>query len=440
MRPDIRPDLRPDLRTDTRRTGGLLGALFVLCALVPAPLHASYEAPQQASQALPGVAQPGAELPRQGLPLPEQPGPDRIVPVERPEAIRGIYLNAWQSGSSVRTDNALALARRTEINTFVIDVKDATGYVSYNTGVGLAREVGADGEIRIRNLARLLEKMADEGVYPIARIVVFKDALLPESRPDLALQDSTGAAWVDGRGDRWVNPYHTDVWDYHIALAREAIELGFAEIQWDYIRFPDRPGSEMASVVFPHREGRSRPAIIRAFLEYSRAELADLEAPLTADVFGVATTVLTDVGIGQRWEDIVDVVDATLPMIYPSHYYRGSFGFDSPNAHPYEVVLGALESAVRRSAEVEGATRIIPWLQDFTLGAPPYGADQVRAQIQATYDAGLDEWILWNASGRYTEAALEPAPIEPEPIEPAPLEPTPELAPEGPARPGSPEG
>ncbi len=329
--------------------------------------------------------------------------------VERPDAIRGIYLNAWQAGSTVRIDAATGLARRTEINTFVLDLKDATGYVSHPTGVGLARELGADGEVRIRNPRALLERLDAEGIYPVARIVVFKDALLPEVRPDLAIQDSTGAAWRDGRGDRWVNPYHPEVWEYHLALAREAAELGFAEIQWDYVRFPDRPGSELWEVVYPGAEGRSRSAIIREFLAWSREELSDLGIPVTADVFGVATTATSDVGIGQRWEDVVDVVDAVLPMIYPSHYYPGSFGFDQPNAHPYEVVRLALEAALRRSAEVEGAGRIIPWLQDFSLGEPRYGPEEVRAQIRAVHDVGLDEWILWNASGRYTEEALSPA-------------------------------
>ncbi|TVP76585.1 MAG: GTP-binding protein [Gemmatimonadales bacterium] len=302
----------------------------------------------------------------------------------------------------------MGLARRTEINTFVMDVKDATGFVSYPTTVPMALEVGADQELRIRNPRALLERLAREGVYPVARIVIFKDALLPEVRPDLAIQDSIGAAWVDGRGEQWVNPYSRAVWEYHVALAREAVELGFAEIQWDYVRFPDRPASELREVVYPGAEGRSRTDAIREFLAFSREELADLEVPVTADVFGVATTATSDVGIGQRWEDLVDVVDAILPMIYPSHYYAGSFGLDHPNAHPYTVVRLALEAALRRSGEVEGAARIIPWLQDFSLGEPRYGAEEVRAQIRAVHDVGIQEWILWNASGRYTEEALRP--------------------------------
>jgi hypothetical protein len=205
-----------------------------------------------------------------------------------------------------------------------------------------------------------------------------------------------------------VNPWAEEVWDYHIELAREAVELGFPEIQWDYVRFPDRPASEMAAAVFPGGEGKRRSQAIRAFLKRARAELADLDVPLTADVFGVAASVDRDVGIGQLWEDIVDVVDATLPMIYPSHYWAGSFGFQSPNDYPYEVVAAATRDALRRTEGVEGAGRIIPWLQSFTLGPPAYAAPEIRAQIQAVYDQGIGDWILWNSAGRYPEDAFEP--------------------------------
>jgi hypothetical protein len=136
----------------------------------------------------------------------------------------------------------------------------------------------------------------------------------------------------------------------------------------------------------------------------------------TVDVFGVTTSFRRDIGIGQLWETFIDVVDVALPMVYPSHYWEGSFGVAEPNGYPYEVVRAALRDAVRRSAGVEGAGMTRPWLQDFSLGQPIYAGAEVRAQIQATYDAGLDEWVLWNPGSRYTIAALEPVggfPLEP---------------------------
>jgi hypothetical protein len=147
---------------------------------------------------------------------------------------------------------------------------------------------------------------------------------------------------------------------------------------------------------------------VRGFLEYSREVLGAEGAQVTADVFGVTTSYRRDVGIGQVWESFIDRVDVALPMVYPSHYWTGSFGYEKPNAYPYEIVRRAMRDAVSRSAQVEGAGAVRPWLQDFTLGDPPYGAPEIRAQIQAAYDAGVEEWILWNPGSRYTESALMP--------------------------------
>jgi hypothetical protein len=326
----------------------------------------------------------------------------------RPEHIRGIYLNAWAAGSTRRVAALLELARRTEINTFVIDIKDASGYVSHRTAVPLASEVGATGEIRVRDLPGLLWRLHEEGVYPIARIVMVQDPVLAAARPDMAAQERNGEVFEDGKGIVWLNPYDRRVWDYHIALAREVAGMGFPEIQWDYVRFPDIPASEKERVVYPGAGEVLQHQVISEFLSYSRDQLRDLGVVVTADVFGVTTSATRDVGIGQLWESLIGNVDVALPMVYPSHYWKGSFGYQTPNAYPYEVVKRALQDALRRSATVEGAGATRPWLQDFTLGPPRYGAPEVRAQIQATYDAGLLEWILWNPGSRYTEAALEP--------------------------------
>jgi len=339
----------------------------------------------------------------------QSPLPDSVeLRFERPEHVRGLYLNAWASGSTRRVDALLELAAETEINTFVLDIKDATGYLSHRSDVPLAQEIGANDERRIRDLRGLLEKLHAADIYPVARIVIVKDPLLAAAHPERAVQDTAGGPWVDGKGTIWLNPYDTAVWDYHVDIAREVVGMGFPEIQWDYVRFPDAPKSQLARAHFPGAEGRTRAQAIRELLAYTRQELGD-GVEITADVFGVTTSASADVGIGQVWEEFIDVVDVALPMVYPSHYWRGSFGLDVPNAYPYEVVKAALDDAVRRSGEVEGAGGTRPWLQDFTLGEPTYGAPEVRAQIQATYDAGLTEWILWNPGSRYTPDALQPA-------------------------------
>jgi len=325
-----------------------------------------------------------------------------------PAAVRGIYANAWVAGSRARMDGLLDIARSTEVNSIVIDIKDASGFVSHRTEVPLAHEIGATGELRIADLPGLLDRLEQEGVYPIARIVIVKDPIVAKYRPELAVQDTAGGVWIDSKGIVWLNAYSKDVWDYHVAIAREVALMGFPEIQFDYVRFPDAPQEDLARAVFPGADGRSKAAAIREFLQYARSELSDLGVQVTADVFGMTTSVRRDVGIGQLWESFIDVVDVALPMVYPSHYWEGSFGFETPNARPYEIVRRAVSDAVQRSAGVEGAGRTRPWLQDFSLGAPPYAGAEVRAQIQATYDAGVDEWILWNPSSRYTVSALEP--------------------------------
>jgi len=364
--------------------------------------------PGETSAASGGEAMDGSASGELAAGTPEDPLPDTAeLRFERPEHVRGLYLNAWASGSTRRVDALLELAAETEINTFVLDIKDATGYLSHRSDVPLAQEIGANDERRIRDLRGLLEKLHAADIYPVARIVIVKDPLLAAAHPELAVQDTAGGPWVDGKGIIWLNPYDTAVWDYHLDIAREVVGMGFPEIQWDYVRFPDAPRSQLARAHFPGAEGRPKAQAIRELLAYTRDELGD-GVEVTADVFGVTTSAAGDVGIGQVWEEFIDVVDVALPMVYPSHYWQGSFGMDAPNAYPYEIVKAALEDAVRRSEEVEGAGITRPWLQDFTLGKPTYGAPEVRAQIQATYDAGLTEWILWNPGSRYTPEALEP--------------------------------
>ena len=360
----------------------------------------------------PRVTAPVASAPIRLPPSPPAATVESVRPAgerfPRPRAVRGLYVNAWAAGSNSRMRALMDIALRTEVNAFVIDIKDATGYISHHTSVPLAHEIGATNEIRIADLRGLLERLEAERVYPIARITIVQDPILAKYRPELAVQDTAGGVWVDSKGIVWLNAFHRGVWDYHVAIAREVAMMGFPEIQFDYVRFPDAPAEDMARAVFAGAGGRSKATAIRQLLEHARAELEDLDVQFTADVFGVTTSADRDVGIGQVWESFIDQVDVALPMIYPSHYWRGSFGYQVPNAFPYEVVLRALRDAERRSARIEGAGTTRPWLQDFSLGQPPYAAAEVRAQIQATYDAGIDEWILWNPGSRYTEAALEP--------------------------------
>jgi hypothetical protein len=304
------------------------------------------------------------------------------------------------------------LAKTTEVNALVIDVKDDRGFVLYRSRVPLAQEIGADTN-RPMSAARvraILDTMRAHDIYPIARIVVAKDPLLAQAKLEWAIKrkDDSTEPWLDKNGKPWLDPHHREVWQYAVDLAKEAVDYGFSEVQFDYVRFPDEKRLAREAT-FPLAAGRVRAQVIRDQLAFARAALKETRVPMTIDVFGLTATDTTDMGIGQRWELFVDQADVVLPMAYPSHYARGTYSLGNPNAHPYAVIDHTLRDAKRRSADVPGAAKVVPWYQDFTLGPPRYHADQVRAQIRAGYDNGVMSWMLWNPGSRYTADALKPS-------------------------------
>lgn len=366
-----------------------------------------------------GSPQPGAgDIPSQGAPGTSSTSrgtdavkPREIVHVPAPDTLRGLYVNRWAALGRKLTD-LIGVAKRTEVNALVIDVKDDRGFVLYRSSVPLAREIGADTAdghwMSSSKLRAVLDTMTAHNIYPIARIVVAKDPLLAQKKLDLAImRKSDLKPWLDKNGHPWLDPHQRVVWQYAVDLAREAHELGFSEVQLDYVRFPDEKRL-ISETVYPLANGRTRAQVIRDQLGFVRSALKPLGMRVTADVFGLTATDTTDMGIGQRWEMFVDQVDVVLPMIYPSHFARGTYKLRNPNARPYETIDHALKDAIARSDSIPNAASIIPWYQDFTLGAPRYGASQIRAQMKAGYDNGFQSWILWNPSSNYTLAALEP--------------------------------
>ncbi|MDB4948852.1 MAG: hypothetical protein JWM27_1501 [Gemmatimonadetes bacterium] len=353
-----------------------------------------------------------------------KPGPPRTP---RPDSLRALYVNGWAAGSHARMAELLRIADSTEVNAFVVDVKESDTYLSYaRTEIPLAKEIGADQRPASRWFPALLDTLRAHHVYPIARIVVFKDRMLAERRPEMAIRHVNGGVWKDQKGKPWVNPYDRRVWNYNVAIAREALEMGFQEVQWDYVRFPDVVPALQRTMAFPGAGATTKADNIHDFIAYSKQQLAPYGAPITADVFGLSTHLEGDVGIGQNWEKIVSVADAVQPMVYPSHYFAGMYGFQQPNQHPFEFVRLAMEDAAVRTRWVRESGRrtgeVIPWLQAFSapwLDDFTYGPVQLRQQIQATYDAGLKSWILWNPGSRYDIylPALRPASGAPSALE-----------------------
>ena len=383
------------------------------------PLVAAVAAALLAACADAPGAQPPADSGRAGPPAatgadtlaPDSLARPRVPLVPTPDTLRGLYVNRW-AAIGQKIHKLIDVAKRTEVNALVIDVKDDRGYLLYPSRVPLAREIGADARnseimpMSHKRLRALLDTMRAHDIYPIARIVVVKDPMLAERKREWAIKrKSDGTPWLDKSGKPWLDPHQKGVWDYAVDLAIEAVDLGFSEIQFDYVRFPDEQRL-VREASFPLAAGRFRADVIASQLADARKRLAPLGVPMTIDVFGLTTSDTTDMGIGQRWEAFIAQADVVLPMTYPSHYANGSYRIAKPNANPYAVIDAALKDAKRRSEGIAGAAKVIPWYQDFTLGAPRYGAAQVRAQMQAGYDNGIASWILWNPSSNYTTAAL----------------------------------
>lgn len=328
-----------------------------------------------------------------------------------PPQIRGIYLNAYAAGSRNRLGQLLALADRTEINTFVIDVKTEAG-IHFTSESELARSLEQPGHVTIGSLAALADTLHAHGLHAIGRIVVFKDPILSKARPELSVRKHDGSLWKDKKGNTWVSPWEPDVWDYNIGIAREVIQAGFDEVQFDYVRFPEAFPS-LPEQVHPKAAGSKTDAIV-AFLARARSRIHPLGGIVAADVFGLSPNDPKDVNIGQQWEPILAVADHVLPMVYPSHYFPTHLkGVPRPNRMPYETVFTSLGIGVIRATRLADAgvqpARVIPWLQAFS--APwvdrnfDYGPKQAAAQIRGVYDVGLDDWIFWHPGSKYEQIA-----------------------------------
>ena len=381
-------------------------------------------------------------------------------PIERPK-VKGIYVTGPMAGTQ-NMDGLIDLVDRTELNAMVIDLKNDEGYVVCETTSPLVEELGTMKRY-VRDMPGLVARCKEKGIYLIARIVAFKDPLLTAARPEWSLHKGDGTVFLDKDGAAWVNPYEKEAWEYLHQIAEGAAALGFDEVQFDYVRFSTDAG--MQDVDFgPQAEGLSKMQIIEAFAEYMADCLHPLGVAVSADVYGMVIDSQVDQQIvGQDYAALARHLDYISPMVYPSHYGPYNYDIPVPDAQPYETVLAAMQASRKTLAGIGTETgsvsenepgpvgsvsghepgpvgsisgndlgaaetvsgneiaalqpmdgiraKVRPWLQDFTAswvaGHISYGPEQIRAQIQAVYDAGYEEWILWNASNRYTEGGLQ---------------------------------
>lgn len=320
---------------------------------------------------------------------------------------KALYLSFYGIGSSKLREAALGLIDTTQLNAVVVDIKSDRGMIPYKTSLALAEEIGAERIITIADARNLLEGLHREHLYVIARIVVFKDDLLSKARPDLAVKRSSGAIFKDREDSGWTDAFSKEAWNYNIAIAVEAASLGFDEIQFDYVRFPDEPG-----LVFSMPNTlENRLAAVTGFLEEAHKRLVPYNVFLAADIFGYVMWSLDDTHIGQRLQELSSVVDYISPMLYPSCFQFGIPGYRLPVAHPYEIVFNSLQEAHERTGIAP--IRVRPWLQafrDYAFDRRLFGGSEIKAQIAAAEDFGTDGWMLWNPQNIYSPAGLESDP------------------------------
>ncbi len=336
-----------------------------------------------------------------------QPTRDAIEVVMKPQVVKAAYLTYFGVGDKGIRGRVLELAARTELNAVVIDVKGDRGWILYRTEVPEALAVGAQGPGTLKDFDGLMADLKARGLYTIARIVTFKDNILANSRPDLAIIDTrTGKPWIDNEKLAWVDPFREEVWRYNVAIAREAAKRGFDEIQFDYVRFPTDGKLGAAKYASPNNKETRLPAIA-GFLGLARRELGPLGVYVAADVFGYTAFNENDTDIGQRIEELAPHLDYFCPMVYPSGYHVGIPGFRNPVQHPYEIVHESVRLIQKRASHTR--VRVRPWLQDFkdyAFDKRIFGVTEIRAQIKGADDAGAVGWMLWNPRNDYTAGAL----------------------------------
>ena len=328
---------------------------------------------------------------------------DIVEHIKTPKPLKAIYMSSWAAGSQSFREHMFDLASTTEINAVVIDIKDYTGKISFEVDDPEIQKFKAV-EVRIPDIKELIETLHNMNIYVIGRISSFQDSHLINIHPEWAVKTKSGSVWKDNKGVKWLEVGAKPVWDYLINIAKYSYSIGFDEVNFDYIRFPS--DGDLSTIQYEWTGGRPRSEVLKDFFMYVRANMSEIDMPISADLFGLTTSAMGDLGIGQVLEDALAYFDYVAPMVYPSHYGYGFNGIAKPATKPYEVIKIALEDGIKKAQRADlPPEKIRPWLQDFDLGAK-YTPDMVRAQIQATYDVGLDSWMLWNAGARYQKKAL----------------------------------
>lgn len=333
--------------------------------------------------------------------------------------VRAVYATGWAIGTPSIRESMITSLKENGFNAIVIDIKDEAGQLSYDSKVQTAIDTNASKKM-IRDITAVINEFKENDIYVIGRIVTFKDPNYASKVSSISYKTSDGSIWKDYSGNAWPNPYNRETWNYPIELAKEAAALGFEEIQFDYIRFPSSEGRTSQIVYGFDKDTKTKADIISEYLEKVMKELEPYDVTISADVFGIITKRDGDFeNIGQDFSRIAGIVDVICPMVYPSHYNFNEYKISKPDRNPYEIVYNALDDAYERletytsGDKTKKVAKIRPYLQDFTaswLGSGnylTYGTEEVRKQIQASYDLGIYDFTLWDPSNKYCYSALE---------------------------------
>lgn len=326
-----------------------------------------------------------------------------VAHVSTPEKVKAIYMTACVAGTPSWRKSLKELIETTELNSVVIDIKDYTGDVSFKQGA----------KCFVRDLKEFIAELHESDIYVIGRISVFQDPAYTKLHPELAVKSkNTGGVWKDRKGLSFVDVSSKPYWEHIVALSNESYELGFDELNFDYIRYPsdgDMKDAEYANL----NASTTKAMMLESFFSYLKNELDGTGVVTSADLFGLTTVAYDDLGIGQELKRALPYFDYVAPMVYPSHFAKGTNGLTNPAANPYEIIKYSMSGGREKEILLYGTStpsKLRPWIQDFDLGAT-YGVAEVKAQIRASDELGLPGWMIWDPANRYTTAAFDKAPL-----------------------------
>ncbi len=325
--------------------------------------------------------------------------------IKTPRYVRAVYMSSWIGGNKKLRSRLIDFIDKSRINAVVLDIKDYSGLISFPLKHELIQKYKTTGN-RIDDIEELISELHNRNIYIIGRVTTFQDPLLAKVKPEFAFKrKDNGKVWRDRKGLAFIDPQQKEAWSYFLAIAEASYQLGFDEINFDYIRYPSDGNIKNLNY---NMRGKTKMEVMKEFYQFLDEELREQEIPISADLFGFVASRDDGIpGIGQKLVDALPYFDAIAPMVYPSHYPKNYLGFSNAAAHPYEVVLHEMRLAREKAKSLDlPETSLRTWIQDFDMGAS-YGKKEVQDQIKASYEAGVPSYMVWDPSNHYTKEAYD---------------------------------